>query len=221
MGKWHTNVQLTLKQMRTAVLELALCQAKLQLQIRHPAWLSDRKPAPDLAALLHFSTTGGLFKAAERVHENRLFHFLFQHQRCKEANMQPRNGAVNQLGFSEHLTDDTLPCMEHSSCWGWLLLLGASSQVPLMPSVLCSEAQLNDASALGSWHEGTHFGIHLCPLHQCCAPHDLGKLLLVCKMCNSHVASLPCKGVLGTAICWDCGRDSFPSHGQTIHSLHL
>lgn len=116
MGKWHTNVRLTLKQMRAAVLELALCQAKLQLQIRHPAWLSDRKPAPDLAALLHFSTTGGLFKAAERVHENRLFHFLFQHQRCKEANMQPRNGAVNQLGFSEHLTDDTLPWMEHSCC---------------------------------------------------------------------------------------------------------
>lgn len=91
--------------MRTAVLELALCQGKLQLQIQHPAWLSDRKPAPDLAALLRFSTTEGLFKAVQRTHENRLFHFLFQHQRCKEAGTQPRNGAVSQLGFSEHLTD--------------------------------------------------------------------------------------------------------------------
>ena len=132
MGKWHTNVQPTLKQMRTAVLELALCQTKLQLRIWHPAWLLGRKPAPDLAALLRFSTIGGLFKAVERIHENQLFHFLFQHQRCREASTQPRNGAVSQLGISEHLTD-TLTRIECSSRWGrdWLLLLGASSQVPL------------------------------------------------------------------------------------------
>lgn len=139
MGKWHTNVQPTLKQMRTVVLELALCQAKLQLRIRHPAWLWDRKPAPDLAALLRFSTIGGLFKAVERIHENRLFHFLFQHQRCKEASTQPRNGAVSQLGVSEHLTD-TLTGIERSSCQGrgWLLLLGASSQVPLRCPLCCA-----------------------------------------------------------------------------------
>lgn len=136
MGKWNRNVQLTLKQMRTAVLELALCQAKLQLQIRHPAWLSDRKPAPDLAALLRFSTTGGLFKAVERIHENRLFHFLFQHQRCKEASTQPRNGAVSQLGFSEHLTD-RYPCSDRA-----LQLLGlaaaARGQLSGSFSVLCA-----------------------------------------------------------------------------------
>lgn len=132
MGKWHTNVQSILKQMRTAVLELALCQAKLQLWIRHPAWFSGRKPAPDLTALLRFSTVGGLFKAVECIHENRLFHFLFQHQRCKEASTQTRNGAVSQLGVSEHLTD-TLTRIECSSRRGrgQLLLLGASSQVPL------------------------------------------------------------------------------------------
>jgi len=130
MGKRHTKLQPTLKQMRTTVLELALCQAKLQLRIQHPAWLLGRKPAPDLTALLRFPATGGLFKAVEHIHENQLFHFLFQHQKCKEASTQPRNGAVSQLGVSEHLTD-TLTQIEHSSCRGRLLLLGASSPVPL------------------------------------------------------------------------------------------
>lgn len=120
-GKWHTKVQLTSKQMRTAVLELALCQTKLQLWIRHPAWLLGRKPAPDLAALLRFSTIRGLFKAVECIHENRLFSFLFQHQRCKEGSTQTRNRAVVHLRISE------LTRIESSSRWGQgqLLLLGA------------------------------------------------------------------------------------------------
>lgn len=181
MGKWHTNVQLTLKQMRIAVLELALCQTKLQLRIQHPAWLLGRKPAPDLAALLHFSTIGGLFKAVERTHESWLFHFLFQHQRCKEASMQSRNGAMSQLGVSEHLTD-TLTQIKHSSHRdrGWLLLLGASSQVPLQ-CPLCYALKLSSViwvlSEAGV--EGPVLWSTLCHLHRCCAPHILRKLFLV------------------------------------------
>lgn len=148
MGKWHTNIQPTWKQMRTVVLELALCQTKLQLWIQHPAWLLGRKPAPDLTALLHFSTAGGLFKVVKCIHENWLFHFLFQQQRCKEASTQTRNGAVSQPGVSEHLTH-ALTGIQCSSCWGWVLL-GTSSTFTYSVLWLCS-AQWNKCFGKLAW----------------------------------------------------------------------
>ncbi|PKU31951.1 hypothetical protein llap_17745 [Limosa lapponica baueri] len=64
-----------------------------------------------------------------KLKTNQSQRYVDRHQRCKGASTQPRNGAVSQLGVSEHLTD-TLTRIECSSCRGWdrLLLLGVSSQ---------------------------------------------------------------------------------------------
>lgn len=221
MGKWHTSVHLTLKQIRTVVLELALCQAELQLQIRHPAWLSDRKPAPDLAALLRFSTTGGFSKLLNLYMRTGCSTSFSNTRGVKRPAHSQEMGPWVSWDFLSIWLIATLPQMEHSSCWSWLLLLGASSQAPLMFSVLCSEAQLNDTSALGRWRGGTCFMIHLLSLAPVLCPPHFGKTALGCKMHNSDVAPLPCERVLGPAMCWDCGSDPFPSHGWTIHSLHL
>lgn len=215
VGKWHTNVQLTLKQMRTAVLELTFCQTKRQLWIQHPAWLSVRKPTPNLAALLYFSTTGGLYKAIEWEHENQLLHFLFQHQRCKEASTQPRNGAMSQLGVSEHLID-TLTQIEYSGgcCWGQLS--GSFTVCPLcyalklksVTRVLCEAGM--EVPVL--WSTLSH-------LHQCCALHIWESSSWFTKCVTQTLPLCLVSGCLGW--CWDCGNSSCPSHGWKIKPLHL
>lgn len=189
MVKWHTSAQLTLKQMRAVVLELALCQAKLQLQIQHPAWLSDRKPAPDLTALLRFSTTGGFSKLLNVYMRTGCVTSFSSTRGVKRPAHSQEMGPWVSWDFLSIWLIDPLPQIEHSSCWGWLLLPGASSQVPLVCSVLCSEAQLNERSALECWCGWTCLVIHPLSLAWVLCPHTLGKPLLVCKMCNSDVAS--------------------------------
>lgn len=166
MGKWHTNVQLTLKQMRMAVLELALCQTELQLWIQHPAWLSGRKPAPHLTALLRFSTIGGFSKLLN-IYMRTICFTSFSNTRGVK---RPACSQETGLWVSwEFLSIWLIPLLRWSSqaagtgngcyCSGGQL----SGSFTVLPVLGC-EAQLRDTSALGNWHGETCFVIYPLPL---------------------------------------------------------